>query len=157
MKAAVIGVSALVVVALVVGGYFAFRPDSKDGKSGQTDYAARLESLCDENRKQTEALGRPSDIPISTFYPGTVRIGRAFLKDAKALTPPSEQAVAAKTFLQQRGLYYDGLEYAYQFLTSQNNAVAFQRIVEGAIANLVRAETAAKALGAPGCALRPFE
>ena len=112
MKAAVIGVSALVVVALAVGGYFAFRPDSNDSTSGQTDYAAQLDSLCLDSRKQTEALGKPSDIPISTFYPGTVRIGRAFLKDARALTPPPDQAAAAKTFLQQRGLYYDGLEYA---------------------------------------------
>jgi hypothetical protein len=31
------------------------------------------------------------------------------------------------------------------------------RIVDGAIANLVLAEDAAKSLGAPLCALRPFE
>ena len=64
---------------------------------------------------------------------------------------------AAKTFLAQRGLYYDGLEYAYQFLTTQKNQIAFVRIVDGAIANLDNAETAAKAIGAPECALRPFE
>ncbi len=154
MKAALIGVTILAALAWAVGGYVSFRADSK---SGQTDYAAQLESLCKESQAQTEALGKPSDIPIKKLYLGTARIGRAFLKDAKALQPPPEQAAAAATFLRERGLYYDGLEYAYQFLATQQNEVAFVRIVNGAIANLDNAETAAKALGAPACALRPFE
>ena len=54
-------------------------------------------------------------------------------------------------------MYYDGLAYAYTFLTTQNNQVAFVQIVNGAMANLGNAETAAKQLGAPDCALRPFE
>lgn len=155
MKAAIIGVTILAAVAWVVGGYFVFRPDNKGG--GQTDYAAQLEALCSENKAQTEALGRPNEIPLSKLYPGSVRLGRAFLVKARALQPPPEQAASAKTFLQQRGLYYDGLEYAYQFLTGQQNQTAFVRIVDGAIANLDAAEAAAKAIGAPACALRPFE
>ena len=155
MKAAIIGLTALVVVAWVVGGFFVFRSGGE--KSGQTDFASRLDSLCATNKAQTEALGQPSEIPLSKLYPGTVRIGRAFLKDAKALQPPPEQAEAAKTFLVQRGLYYDGLEYAYQFLTGQQNQTAFVRIVDGAIANLENAEAAAKTIGAQECTLRPFE
>ena len=154
MKIALIGVAVLVAVALVAGGLLAFR---SDGASGETGYAAQLDSLCADSRKQVEALGQPSEIPIGKLYPGTVRIGRAFLEEAKALTPPPEEAAAAKTFIRERGLYYDGLEYAYEFFTTQKNGVAFVRVVDGATANLGKAETAAKGIGAPECALRPFE
>jgi len=57
----------------------------------------------------------------------------------------------------QRALYYDGLAYAHQFLTVQKNQVAFVRIVNGALANLGKAEAAAEVLGAKQCMLRPFE
>jgi hypothetical protein len=154
MKAALIGLSAVAAVALVIGAYFFFRAGGGDTP---TSYAAQLEKLCTDARKQIEGLGTPSETPMTKLYPGTVRIGRAFVKDAGRLQPPSEQASAAKTFVQGRGLYYDGLAYAYQFLTVQKNQVAFVRIVDGALANLANAETAAKALGAPACALRPFE
>jgi hypothetical protein len=154
MKAALIGVAVGVVIVLGVGAFFVFRGD--DGPK-QTTYASQLSKLCVDARSQTEALGQPNEIPISKLYPGTVEIGRAFLREARALDPPREQAAAAKKFLEQSGLYYDGLEYAYQFLTMQNNQPAFVRIVNGAIANLAQAETAATELGAPDCALRPFE
>ena len=94
---------------------------------------------------------------MSKIYPGTMRIGRAFLNDAKQLQPPPEQAAPAKTFLAHRALYYDGLRYAYQFLAVQKNQTAFVRIVDGALANLDNAEAAAKAIGARECTLRPFE
>jgi hypothetical protein len=55
------------------------------------------------------------------------------------------------------GLYYDGLEYAYGYLTVQRDQQAFGQIVGGAVANLSLAEADAKALGAPECAVRPFE
>jgi hypothetical protein len=154
MKAALIGLLVVVVVAAAGGAYLLFRPD---GGSSTTEYAKQLDALCRDARKQTEALGQPSTAPISKLYPGSVRIGRAFLVEATKLQPPPEQAAAAKTFLTQRGLYYDGLEYAYQFLTGQQNQVAFVRIVNGALANLDQAETAAKAIGAEECTLRPFE
>jgi hypothetical protein len=154
MKAALIGVIAVAAVAVGVGAYVALRPD---GGSSGTTYAKQLDALCLEARKQVEALGQPSTTPMSTLYPGTVRIGRAFVKDAKQLQPPSDQAAAAKTFLQQRQLYYDGLEYAYKFLTVQKNQTAFVRIVNGALSNLDNAEAAAKSIGAGECTLRPFE
>jgi hypothetical protein len=154
MRAALIGVAVGVMIALGVGAFFVFRGE---GGPKQTSYAAQLSKLCADARSQVEALGQPNEIPISKLYPGTVRIGRAFVRQAGALDAPPAQAAAAKRFVGQIGLYYDGLAYAYQFLTTQNNQVAFVRIVTGAIANLANAETAAKELGAPECALRPFE
>jgi hypothetical protein len=154
MKAALIGLLAVAAVAVGIGAYLALRPD---GGSSTSDYASRLDALCLDERTRVEALGQPSTTPLSKLYPGTVRIGRAFLKDAGQLEAPPEHAADAKTFLQQRGLYYDGLDYAYQFLTVQKNQTAFIRIVDGAIANLGNAEAAAKAIGAEACTLRPFE
>jgi hypothetical protein len=154
MKAILVGGSVVVGVILAVGVFFLVR--GGDGRE-RTSYAAQLATLCVDSRKQVEALGKPSDIPISTLYPGTARIGRAFVKRARALHPPAAQAAQARTIVQQFGLYYDGLVYAYQFLTAQNNEVAFVRIVDGALANLARAEAAAKAIGSTECAVRPFE
>ena len=154
MRAALIGVAVGAVIALGVGAFFVFRGD--DGPT-PTTFASQLSELCVSARTQIEALGQPSEIPISKLYPGTVKIGRAFVAQARALDPPPVQAAAAKRFVEQSALYYDGLAYAYTFLTTQNNQVAFVQIVNGAMANLGNAETAAKQLGAPDCALRPFE
>jgi len=154
MKATLTGLVAVAAVAIGIGAYLLLRAD---GGSASTRYAGRLDALCLGARRQIEALGQPSSTAVSTLYPGTVRIGRAFLKGARQLQPPPEQAAAAKTFLQQSALYYDGLDYAYQFLTVQKNQVAFVQIVNGAVANLTNAETAAKTLGAKQCTLRPFE
>jgi hypothetical protein len=154
MKAALIGLLAVAAVAVGIGGYLVFR---SDGGSSTSKYAKQLDALCLDTRRQVEALGQPSTTPMSRLYPGTVRIGRAFVKDAKRLQPSPEQAQAAKTFVQASSLYYDGLDYAYQFLVVQKNQTAFVRIVDGAVANLVRAEAAAKTIGAKECTLRPFE
>jgi hypothetical protein len=154
MRAALIGVAVGVVIALGVGAFLVFRGD--DGPT-QTPFASQLSKLCVGARTQIEALGQPNEIPISKLYPGTVKIGRAFVAQARALDPPPVQAAAAKRFVEQSALYYDGLSYAYTFLTTQNNQAAFVQIVNGAMANLDNAETAAKELGAPDCALRPFE
>jgi hypothetical protein len=154
MKAALIAVAVGVVIALGVGAFLVFRGD--DGPK-QTTYASQLSKLCVDARSQIEALGKPNEIPISKLYPGTVKIGRAFVAQARELDPPPAQAAAAKQFVEQSALYYDGLAYAYTFLTTQNNQVAFVQIVNGATANLDKAETAARELDAPDCALRPFE
>jgi hypothetical protein len=154
MKAALIGLLAVAAVAIGIGAYLALRSDGSDSTS---EYAKQLDALCLDARRQVEALGQPSATPMSKLYPGTVRIGRAFVKDAKQLQPPPDQAAAAKTFLQQRALYYDGLGYAYHYITVEKNQVAFVQIVNGALANLGRAEAAAKAIGAQECTLRPFE
>ena len=120
-------------------------------------YASALADLCVEARSEIEALGRPSDTPIDVVYPGTVRIGRALLAKARDLTPPEEKQARAAEFAHQYGLYLDGLEYAYHYLENQGNQAAFVQIVNGALANLRNAERVAKELGAPECAVRPFE
>ena len=122
-----------------VGGRRLLRlPAGQQGQpSGQTDYAAQLESLCVDSRKQTEALGQPNEIPISKLYPGTVRIGRAFLKEAKALQPPPDQAAAAKTFLQPaRSLLRRPRVRLPVPDDPEERSRVRQRIVNGAIANL---------------------
>lgn len=157
MKAVALGVVLLVVVA--AGATTAYVLLESDGTAGDTraSYAASLAGLCVETRTQIEALGRPSDTPIDVVYPGTVRIGRAFVTRARALTPPPGQRKRAAELVHQYALYYDGLQYAYGYLTRERNQVAFVRIVNGALANLRNAEAAARVLGAPECAVRPFE
>ena len=86
-----------------------------------------------------------------------MRIGREMLAQARDLTPPEEKKARAAVFAHQYSLYLDGLEYAYHYLENQGNQVAFIQIVNGALANLMNAERAAKDLGAPHCAVRPFE
>ena len=113
MKAALIGLLAVVAVAIGIGAYLVFRSDG----SSTSEYAQQLDALCLDARRQVEALGQPSSTPMSKLYPGTVRIGRAFVKDAKKLQPSPEEAAAAKTFLEQRALYYDGLGYAYHYIS----------------------------------------
>ena len=59
--------------------------------------------------------------------------------------------------MQQYGLYFDGLEYAYHYLENQGNQVAFVQIVNGALANLANAERAAKSWARRNAPSRPFE
>ena len=132
------------------------------GTTGATETAATptpppLADLCVQARGEIEALGRPSETPIDVVYAGTVRIGRELLAQTRELTPPEEKKARVAVFAHQYGLYLDGLEYAYHYLENQGNQVAFVQIVNGALANLANAERAATELGAPECAVRPFE
>jgi len=156
MKALALGVVLVVLVAVGAAAAYAVLRD--DGGSDEREpYAAALAALCVDARKEVEALGRPSDTPIDVVYPGTVRIGRAFLARAAALTPPAGKQDRAAELTHQYGLYLDGLDYAYHYLKNQGNQAAFIQIVNGALANLRNAERAAKELEAPECAIRPFE
>ena len=157
MKAVALGVVLLVAVAGAATGAWALLRDSGGDHDGRDPYASALADLCVEARGEIEALGRPSDTPIDVVYPGTVRIGRALLAKAGELTAPGAKQARAAEFAHQYGLYLDGLEYAYHYLENQGNQVAFVQIVNGALANLRNAERVAKELGAPECAVRPFE
>ena len=157
MKAVALGVVLLVAVAgAATGAWVLLRDDGGDG-DGRDPYAAALADLCVQARGEIEALGRPSETPIDVVYAGTVRIGRELLAQTRELTPPEEKKARVAVFAHQYGLYLDGLEYAYHYLGNQGNQVAFVQIVNGALANLTNAERAAKELGAPECAVRPFE
>ncbi len=157
MKVVALAVVLLVAVAGAAAGAWALLRDSGGDRDTRDPYASALADLCVEARGEIEALGRPSDTPIDVVYPGTVRIGRALLAQARDLTPPEEQKARAAEFAHQYGLYLDGLEYAYHYLENQGNQVAFVQIVNGALANLSKAEQVAKELGAPECAVRAFE
>ena len=156
MKRAVLGVVLLVLVAGAATSAWALLRDSGGGPA-RTTYASALADLCVEARTEIEALGRPSDTPIDVVYPGTVRVGRRFLAKAEKLSPPAGKQDLAAELVSQYGLYLDGLEYAYHYLKNQGNQAAFVQIVNGALANLRSTERAAKELGAPECAVRPFE
>jgi len=124
--------------------------------AGQT-YAKQLSAACTSMRKQIEALGKPADTPISKVYPGSVRIGRAFVRQIGELHPPGAEKARARSMAREFGFYFDGLGYGYAFLAKRNNQAAFVTTVEAALQNLKLAESDARKLGAPVCARRPFE
>ena len=120
-------------------------------------YVKQLSSACTDMRKQIEALGKPGDTPISKIYPGTVKIGHAFVRKIGLLEPPAAEKARARSMAREFGFYFDGLGYGYAFLTKRNNQSAFVTTVEAALQNLKLAESYAKQLGAAACAREPFE
>ena len=143
-----------------VGGCFVFRPDSNDGTSGsRSDYAspARRRSAVDSAQADRGARDSPATIPIIKFYPGTVRIGRALPEGREgSSTPPPDAGRGREDVPAQRGLYYDGLQYAYQFLTSRatpSRSSGRRRRDREPRQCRGRGEGARRT----GCALRPFE
>jgi hypothetical protein len=127
------------------------------GKQSPHDaYAKQLDSACDGMRTQIEALGQPSDEPISKIYPGTVKIGHAFMKQIKQLEPPAGEKANAGLLIRQFGFYFDGLALGYAVLVKRGSQQGFIQTVGGAEANLKLAEGYARKLGATACTRRPF-
>jgi len=142
----------LVLVALVLGAC------GGGGKpSASADYATRLSASCTAMRKGIEALGKPSDTPIAKVYPGTVRIGRAFLREVARLHPPAAGTANAKAMVREYGFYFDGLHLAYALLTKRNSQQGFVQTAAAAVANLHLAVGYARKLGATECARQPFD
>jgi len=128
------------------------------GKASASDaYAKRLSSSCTSMRKQIEALGKPSDTPIAKVYPGTVRIGRAFLREVARLHPPDGSAANVRAMVREYGYYFDGLHLAYALLTKRNSQQGFVQTAAAAVANLQLAVGYARKLGAGACARQPFD
>jgi hypothetical protein len=125
--------------------------------SASADYAQRLSTSCTSMRKQIEALGKPDDTPIAKVYPGTVRIGRAFLRDVAQLAPPHADTANAKAMVREYGYYFDGLHLAYALLTKRNSQEGFVQTAAAAVANLHLAVGYARKLGATACARQPFD
>ena len=140
----------VVAVALAVSGCGGSKASPKEA------YAKQLDSACDDMRTKIEALGLPSDEPISKIYPGTVKIGKAFVKQIKVLEPPAAQQADAAMLVKQFGYYFDGLALAYAVLTKRENQQGFVQTAGGAEANLKLAEASARKLGAKACTRRPF-
>jgi hypothetical protein len=127
------------------------------GKASASDsYAKSLSASCTAMRKQIEQLGKPTDTPISKVYPGTVRIGRAFLRRIKQLTPPPGARAKVSAMLQQYGYYFDGLGLAYALLTKRHSQQGFIQTAAAADTNLNLAVGYARKLGAAACVRQPF-
>jgi hypothetical protein len=110
------------------------------GKQSPRDaYASKLDSACNDMRKQIEGLGQPNDTPMAKIYPGTVKIGHTFVN-----------------LIKQFGYYFDGLALGYAVLVKRKNQQGFIQTVGGAEANLKLAEGYARKLGAEACTRRPF-
>ena len=141
---------ALALVALAVCGCGGAQASAGDS------YAAKVSADCTSMRKAIEALGKPSDTPISKIYPGTVRIGHAFVRRLKLLHPPSAQRARASSMVRQYGYYFDGLALAYAILTKRASQQGFIQTAAGADANRDLAVGYARKLGASGCVRQPF-
>jgi hypothetical protein len=127
------------------------------GKTSPHDaYTKQLSSACDDMRTKIEALGKPTDTPLSKIYPASVRIGRAFVEQLKLLRPPAADTANAGLMVKQFGYYFDGLALGYAVLTKRASQQGFIQTVQGAVANLRLAEGYARKLGAPACAREPF-
>jgi hypothetical protein len=127
------------------------------GKTSPHDaYTKQLSSACDDMRAKIEALGKPTDTPLSKIYPGSVRIGRAFVEQVRLLRPPAADTANAGLMVKQFGYYFDGLALGYAVLTKRASQQGFIQTVQGAVANLRLAEGYARKLGAPACAREPF-
>jgi hypothetical protein len=126
-------------------------------QSASAAYAKQLSSSCTSMRKQIEALGKPGDTPIAKVYPGTVRIGRSFLKEVAKLDPPAAGKANAKAMVREYGYYFEGLRLAYALLTKRKSQQGFIQTAQAAVANLNLAVGYAKKLGAGDCAHQPFD
>ena len=103
-------------------------------------------------RTHIEALGKPSDTPIGTIYPGTVKLGKAFVREIGTLTPPPAGTANAKAMVREYGYYFDGLGLAYALLTKRKSEQGFIQTAHAANANLNLAIGYANKLGATACA-----
>jgi hypothetical protein len=119
-------------------------------------FAKKLNSACDDMRTKIEALGMPNDNPISKIYPGTVKIGRAFVKQIKLIDPPTAEKANATSMVREFSYYFDGLAIGYAVLVKRNSQQGFIQTVGGAEANLKMAEGYARKLDATACTRRPF-
>jgi hypothetical protein len=120
-------------------------------------YAKQLSSACDDMRQKIEALGKPSDTPIAKVYPGTVKIGRAFLRNVAKLDPPAGSKARVTAMVREYGYYFDGLALAYALLTKRKSEQGFIQTAHAANANLNLAIGYANKLGATACARQPFD
>jgi hypothetical protein len=140
----------LVVVGLAVSACGGGKPSARDA------YARKLDAACNDMRKQIEGLGQPSDTPMAKIYPGTVKIGHAFVKQIRRLAPPAGEKASAGLLVKQFGFYFDGLALGYAVLVKRMNQQGFIQTIGGAEANLKLAEGYARKLGANACTRRPF-
>jgi hypothetical protein len=126
--------------------------------TGATPYTRALERLCIERLRAHEDVG-PVRTPeaLRRAAPKNAAIDRRFMRDLARLEPEPSRAELARasrlTFL--LAAQTDMQDTALVHLTADNVNGYFQ-YTEQAVATRKKAEAAARRLGAPACAVRPF-
>jgi hypothetical protein len=118
--------------------------------------AERLAELCVTAREDVEALGRPFDEGAAVFKPWS-RVGLRFVGQARKL--PVTNARQRRNVSAMADFYegfYDSLALGYLQSAAGQSPMTKQTLRRG-YAQLASAERIARQLGAPECAVRPFE
>ena len=129
---------------------------SGDDSTDRPALPTRLAELCDETRAAVEDLGEPRDEGAAVFRPWA-RVGHEFVADIRRLrgATPTERAQLASLAEYYAG-FYGNLDISYDlFRAGSSNAI--KPTLERAYAHLTSAEQLAVRMGAPECAVRPFE
>jgi hypothetical protein len=144
----------IAIVALLSGGCGG---KDKPAAPQRTAYADSLAAVCAANVAALEQIGRTqSPEELKQKLPRQIAQYRAFHKQAKALRPPSYQKTGATGFVYAYGLWVYGEVVANRAIQADNMNGFFQ-LQDAALAWLRRSEDAARKLGAPECAVRPFD
>jgi hypothetical protein len=146
---------ALTAVALLLGGVGCSADADEPDAPPRPVAVQRLASLCDATRVEIEALGEPRDEGAAVFSPWA-KIGVRFVKAVRAL----QVAPARREQLESLATYYEGfydsLAQAY-LIHRSGRSDGIKQTLERGYALLESGENVAVALGAPECAVRPFE
>ena len=118
--------------------------------------AAELAALCDEARRDVEALGLPAEVGITVVRPWANR-GTRLGEDIRRLdeaTPEQRELLDSLATAYEE--YYAGLRLGATIYASTKSLEAYAATVERAKPFLAEADTLATRLGAPECTVRPF-
>lgn len=118
--------------------------------------AEQLATLCDDARAEVEELGEPKDVGAGVFKPWS-KIGTRFVADVQRLDGAS---AAEQRQLDRLATYYTGFfdSIAQSYLMHvSGESVGIKQTLERAYALLASGEKIAVQLGAPECAVRPFD
>jgi len=144
------------VLVLVVACALVAAGCGSDDPPPRSALAERLAELCVEARGDVEALGEPVDEGAAVFRPWA-RVGLRFVTNVQRLPVATERqrkkVVAMAKYYKG---FYDSLNLGYlQFAAGQSPMT--KETLRRAYAQLASAERLAIQLGAPECAVRPFE
>lgn len=119
--------------------------------------AEQLAALCDEARTDVEALGLPAEKGpqvVAAWADRGRKLAAAVGKLQGDTATEREQLGSLRTYLDE---HYAGLKLAYIVYNETRDAAAYAAAIDRARAFLVSAEQLAKRMGAPECAVRPFD
>jgi hypothetical protein len=127
-----------------------------DSSSARPALPAELGRLCDETRAAVEVLGEPRDVGAEVFRPWA-QLGRDFVTDVRRLrgTTPRQRRQLDRLADFYKG-FYDNLQISYDLFRA-GRSTSIKMTLERAYALLASGEALAVRMGAPECAVRPFE